>query len=162
NAPPDDVTIPFIEGASSDEWTSWTWDSILVEGANCREVMDNVVDMAHFFYIHFAFPTFFKNVLEGHVASQYLQTRARPDIDANSAYSGTDITLRSEAAYYGPSYMIDYLWHDYHGMTVESVLINCHYPVSPTAFVLQWGIIVKSLPGLTGAQADKVAAKMSK
>ena len=78
NAPPDDVTIPVIEGASSDEWTSWTWDSILVEGANCREVIDNVVDMAHFFYIHFAFPTFFKNVFEGHIASQYLRTRSRP------------------------------------------------------------------------------------
>src|SRR5579872_5078692 len=33
--------------------------------------------------------------------------------------------LRSEASYYGPAYMIDYLWHDYHGMTLESVLINC-------------------------------------
>ena len=27
--------------------------------------------------------------------------------------------------------MIDNLWHDYHGMTMESVLINCHYPVTP-------------------------------
>ena len=80
NPPPDDVTIPLIEGASSDQWTSWTWDSILVEGANCREVIDNVVDMAHFFYIHFAFPTFFKNVFEGHIASQYLRTRSRPDV----------------------------------------------------------------------------------
>jgi 3-ketosteroid 9alpha-monooxygenase subunit A len=58
--------------------------------------------------------------------------------------------------------MIDKLWHDYHGITVESVLINCHYPVSPTSFVLQWGVIVKALPGLTGAQADKVAAKFAK
>ncbi len=46
------------------------WDSILVEGANCREVIDNVVDMAHFFYIHFAFPVYFRNVFEGHIASQ--------------------------------------------------------------------------------------------
>jgi 3-ketosteroid 9alpha-monooxygenase subunit A len=160
--PPNHVTIPRIEGAFSDEWSRWSWDSVRIDGANCREVVDNVVDMAHFFYIHFAFPTYFKNVLEGHVASQYLQTRARPDIDANSAYSGTDITLRSEASYFGPSYMIDNLYHDYHGTTVESVLINCHYPVSPTAFVLQWGIIVKSLPGLTRAQADKVAGRMSK
>jgi 3-ketosteroid 9alpha-monooxygenase subunit A len=83
-------------------------------------------------------------------------------MDASSSYSGTDITLRSEASYFGPSYMIDNLWHDYHGMTVESVLINCHYPVSPTSFVLQWGIIVKRLPGLTREQADRVAARMSK
>ena len=108
------MTIPRIDGAYSaewTEWTEWTWDSILVEDANCREVIDNVVDMAHFFYIHFyihfAFPTFFKNVFEGHIASQYLRTRSRPDVDGASNYSsGEQTTLRSEASYFGPSYMI--------------------------------------------------------
>ena len=143
--PPQDVTIPRIEGA------------------NCREVIDNVVDMAHFFYIHFAFPTYFKNVFEGHIASQYLRTRSRPDIEDGSNYaSGTETTLRSQASYYGPSYMIDELSHDYHGMTIESVLINCHYPVTPTSFMLQWGVIVKLPPGLPEAQADRVAAKFAK
>jgi 3-ketosteroid 9alpha-monooxygenase subunit A len=160
--PPADVTIPRIEGAFSEEWSQWSWDSVRIDGSNCREVVDNVVDMAHFFYIHFAFPTFFKNVLEGHIATQYLETRARPDVMTGSNYSSTETTLRSEASYFGPSYMIDNLWHDYHGVTVESVLINCHYPVSPTSFVLQWGIIVKRLPGLSRAQADKVAGKMAK
>ncbi len=85
--PPADVTIPRIEGAFSDEWSRWTWDSIRIDGANCREVIDNVVDMAHFFYIHFAFPTFFKNVLEGHVAAQYLHTRPRPDVPVGASQS---------------------------------------------------------------------------
>ena len=80
NPPPPEVTIPRIEGAFSDEWSDWTWDTILIEGAHCREIMDNVVDMAHFFYIHFGFPTYFKNVFEGHIASQYLTTRGRPDV----------------------------------------------------------------------------------
>ena len=163
NQPPQDVTVPRIEGAHSAEWSNWTWDSILVEGANCREIIDNVADMAHFFYIHFAFPTYFKNVFEGHIASQYLRTRARPDIEDGSNYaSGTETTLRSQASYYGPSYMIDELWHDYHGTTIESVLINCHYPVTPTSFMLQWGVIVKLPPGLPEAQADRVAAKFAK
>jgi 3-ketosteroid 9alpha-monooxygenase subunit A len=161
NPPPEHVTIPRIEGAFSAEWSQWTWDSVLVEGANCREVIDNVVDMAHFFYIHFAFPTFFKNVLEGHIASQYLHTRARPDIEVGSNYASGDTSLRSEASYFGPSYMIDKLWHDYHGMTMESILINCHYPVTPDSFVLQWGVIVKRVPGLSDTQADKVAAKFA-
>jgi 3-ketosteroid 9alpha-monooxygenase subunit A len=162
NPPPPDVIIPRIDGAYSGEWTDWTWDSILVEGANCREVIDNVVDMAHFFYIHFAFPTYFKNVLEGHIASQYLRTRSRPDVGGASNYSdGTETTLRSEASYFGPAYMIDNLWHDYHGMTMESVLINCHYPVTPTSFLLQWGAIVKRPPGLSDAQASRVAAKFA-
>ena len=168
NAPPDDVTIPLIEGAESAEWTSWTWDSILVEGANCREVIDNVVDMAHFFYIHFAFPTFFKNVFEGHIATQYLRTRSRPDVGPEtgsasnySDSSGGETTLRSQASYYGPAYMIDNLWHDYHGTTIESVLINCHYPVTPTSFMLQWGAIVRRPPGLSDAHAARMAAKFA-
>ena len=159
--PPPDITIPRIEGAFSDEWSSWTWDSIRIEGANCREVIDNVVDMAHFFYIHFAFPTFFKNVLEGHVAAQFLNTRPRPDVPTGASQSG-DATLRSEAAYYGPSYMIDNLYHEYHGIDVESVLINCHYPVTPTSFMLQWGVIVKLPAGLPEGQADRVAGKFAK
>jgi len=163
NPPPEHVMIPRIEGVFSPGWSNWTWDSILVEGANCREVIDNVADMAHFFYIHFAFPTYFKNVFEGHIASQYLRTRSRPDVATGSNYAeGTDTTLRSEASYFGPSYMIDELWHDYHGATIQSVLINCHYPVTPTSFLLQWGVIVRLPDGLPQAQADRVAAKFAK
>jgi len=101
-------------------------------------------------------------VLEGHIATQHLRTRARPDVKTGSNYAdGGDSTLRSEASYFGPSYMIDNLWHDYHGMGIESVLINCHYPVTPTSFLLQWGAIVRRPPGLSGAQAARVAAKFA-
>jgi 3-ketosteroid 9alpha-monooxygenase subunit A len=173
NLPPPEVSIPRIDGAYSDEWSNWTWDALEVS-ANCREVVDNVVDMAHFFYIHFAFPTYFRNVFEGHIASQYLDTRSRPDIDAEAGKvksqaetrpngeAASAIGLHSEASYYGPSYMIDYLNYDYHGVPMDAVLINCHYPVAPEKFVLQWGVIVKKLPGLSSEQADKVALRFAK
>jgi 3-ketosteroid 9alpha-monooxygenase subunit A len=164
--PPPELNIPRIDGAFSDEWTAWTWDSVLVD-ANCREIIDNVVDMAHFFYIHFAFPTYFRNVFEGHVASQYLNTTSRPDVpvvpgSAAASPDGSDVNLRSEASYYGPSYMIDNLWHELHGMTMESVLINCHYPVTPDSFLLQWGAIVKKPAGLSDEHATKIASKFAK
>jgi 3-ketosteroid 9alpha-monooxygenase subunit A len=161
NPPPDDVVIPEARGASGPEWSEWTWDTVRIDGSNCREIIDNMVDMAHFFYIHFAFPTYFKNVFEGHIATQYLNSRGRPDVSAGS-YSADDVTLKSEASYYGPSYMINDLWQDYHGTTIETVLINCHYPVSADSFVLQWGVSVKKLPGLEKEKADKVAAKLAK
>ncbi|MCP2242054.1 Rieske 2Fe-2S domain-containing protein [Lentzea aerocolonigenes] len=161
NPPPEHVTIPRIEAAFSNEWSNWTWDSVVIDNANCREIIDNVVDMAHFFYIHFAFPTYFKNVMEGHIASQYLTTRGRPDVAMGSNYTG-DVEVRSEASYYGPSYMIDYLWNDYKGIEIETVLINCHYPISPTSFKLQWGAIVKKLPGVDDVHADKIAAKFAR
>ncbi|MCI2418088.1 Rieske 2Fe-2S domain-containing protein [Saccharopolyspora sp. K220] len=161
NPPPEHVTIPHLPEAFSNEWSNWTWDTVRIEGSHCREIVDNVVDMAHFFYIHFAFPTYFKNVFEGHVASQYLTTRGRPDIGSGT-YSGSDNLVRSEASYYGPSYMIDRLWNDYRGTTIETILINCHYPVTADSFVLQWGVLVKKLPGISDEQADKLAGKIAK
>ena len=162
NPPPEDVTIPRIDGIFSGEWSNWTWDSVLIEGSNCREIVDNMVDMAHFFYIHYAFPTYFKNVFEGHIATQYLNTKGRPDVGMASNYGGEDNLLRSEASYFGPSYMINKLLNTYKGFEIENVLINCHYPVTPTSFVLQWGVSVKKLPGVDDEQADKIAGKFAK
>ncbi|WP_458688325.1 Rieske 2Fe-2S domain-containing protein [Nocardia tengchongensis] len=171
NPPSDEVTIPYIEGPftnadgsgaeeRNEGWTDWTWHSLLIEGANCREIIDNVVDMAHFFYIHYAFPTYFKNVLEGHVATQYLETKARPDI-GNAAKNGIDVLLKSEASYFGPSYMINPLLNIYSGFEVKTVLINCHYPVSQDSFMLQWGVSLEKPKGLPEAQAEMFAAKMT-
>ncbi|PXY28092.1 Rieske 2Fe-2S domain-containing protein [Prauserella muralis] len=162
NPPPDDVVIPRIDGVFSDEWSNWTWDSVLIEGSNCREIIDNMVDMAHFFYIHYAFPTYFKNVFEGHIATQYLNTKGRPDVGMASNYGGEENLLRSEASYFGPSYMINTLLNTYKGFEIENVLINCHYPVTQNSFVLQWGVMVKKLPGVTDEQADKIAGKFAK
>ncbi|MDV6014182.1 Rieske 2Fe-2S domain-containing protein [Haloechinothrix sp. LS1_15] len=162
NPPPEHVTIPSIEGVGSDEWSNWTWDTLLIEGSNCREIVDNVVDMAHFFYIHHAFPTYFKNVFEGHIASQYLNTKGRPDTGALSNYGGEENLLRSEAHYYGPAYMINYLHNTVQGMEIDNVLINCHYPVTENSFMLQWGVMVKKLPGVDDEQADKIAGKFAK
>jgi 3-ketosteroid 9alpha-monooxygenase subunit A len=162
NPPPPEVAIPRIEGAFSSEWSNWTWDSVRIEGSHCREIIDNVVDMAHFFYVHFAFPTYFKNIFEGHVATQLLNTRGRADIGSGSNYAGKDNVARSEASYYGPSYMIDKLWNDYRGFTIETILINCHYPVTADSFVLQWGVIVRKPPGVSDADADRIAAKFAK
>jgi 3-ketosteroid 9alpha-monooxygenase subunit A len=162
NPPPPEVVIPRIDGIFSGEWSNWTWDSVLIEGSNCREIVDNMVDMAHFFYVHYAFPTYFKNVFEGHVATQYLNTKGRPDVGMASNYGGEDNLLRSEASYFGPSYMINKLLNTFNGFEIENVLINCHYPVTPNSFVLQWGVSVKKLPGVSDEQADKIAGKFAK
>ncbi|MFI5780086.1 Rieske 2Fe-2S domain-containing protein [Nocardia sp. NPDC051570] len=170
NPPPDEVTIPYIEGAYTDAegnsteilgsgWTDWTWNSMLIEGANCREIIDNVVDMAHFFYIHFAYPTYFKNVFEGHIASQFLETKNRQDVGMGTQYGET--LLKSVAAYYGPSYMVNPLHNFYGGFEVRSALINCHYPVTQDSFMLQWGITLEKPKGIDEQASKKLAAKMT-
>ncbi|MGW2341397.1 Rieske 2Fe-2S domain-containing protein [Streptomyces sp. NPDC001661] len=162
NPPPKDVTIPRIEGASSDEWTDWSWYSVRIEGSNCREIVDNVVDMAHFFYVHYSFPTQFRNIFEGHTATQFMKGVGREDVRRPQAEgSGVPKMLgqTSLATYHGPSFMIDDLTYHYADGDVNSVLINCHYPVDENSFVLQYGIIVRRADHM-GESADEVARKL--
>lgn len=161
NPPPEDVTIPRIEGYGDPEYTDWVWYSTTIEGANCREIVDNIVDMAHFFYVHFSFPTYFKNVFEDHTATQFMKGVGREDIRPQREKSGAAVTLgnSSVASYHGPSFMIDDLVYHYEDGDVPSVLINCHYPIDSNSFVLQYGVIVKKRPGVTDAEAEAMARK---
>jgi 3-ketosteroid 9alpha-monooxygenase subunit A len=157
NPPPPEVTIPRIEGASSDEWTEWHWYTTTVN-TNCREIIDNVVDMAHFFYIHGSLPTRFKNIFEGHVATQYMNSAGRPDLGDTEGARMLGTT--SVASYYGPSFMIDDLTYHYQEADHQTVLINCHYPIDANSFVLQYGIIVKKSESLPGDLALQTAISL--
>lgn len=155
--PPTDVTIPRIEGATSDEWTDWHWYTTVVN-ANCRELVDNVVDMAHFFYVHGSMPTYFKNIFDGHIATQYMNADTRADRD--DVGGSTMLGTTSVASYYGPAFMIDDLTYHYPDTDHYSVLINCHYPIDANSFVLQYGIIVKKVEGLSGELAMQNAVAL--
>jgi 3-ketosteroid 9alpha-monooxygenase subunit A len=163
NAPRPEDDIPVIETVGHDDWSDWIWTTLPVHGSNCREIIDNVADMAHFYYVHFAFPTYFKNIFEGQVATQYMESRGRPDIGAGSQYAGDDNTLKSEASYFGPSYMINWLWNVFKGTTIESILINCHYPIDQDNFMLQYAVMTKKMPGIEDrATANKIANSFAK
>jgi 3-ketosteroid 9alpha-monooxygenase subunit A len=160
NGPIESQMIPEIPEAFSDDWTDWTWETLDIPNANCREIIDNVVDMAHFFYVHYAFPTYFKNVFEGHVATQYMNSRGRDD--KAGGYAGGETLLESEASYFGPSYMINPLTTSFKGFEVKVILINCHYPTSFNSFKLQYGLMVQKIEGLDDEASQKVAGKFSK
>ena len=165
NPPPDDVTIPEFDGYDSGEWTEWTWDQILVEHSHSREIVDNMVDMAHFFYIHKGLPTYFKNVFEGHLCTQYYAGTSHEHAATGApidvgVFEGQQ--LKSEATYFGPSYLVDWLENRYGGMTISSILLTCHYPVTADSFMLQYGMLVKRIPGLDDATMADVARKMTR
>ncbi len=162
NPPPEDVTIPAIEGYAEGEWTDWHWESTTVN-SHCRDIIDNMVDMAHFYYIHKGLPTYFKNVFEGHVCTQYYAGTTH-EIAATGApidigqYEGQQTV--SDATYWGPSYLVDKLWTKYGEMTFETVLITCHYPVSNNSFVLNYGMVMRKKPEFDDATNEMIARKM--
>ena len=160
SAADEEILPPELPGIGTDEWTDWTWNVIDVDNSHCREIIDNVVDMAHFFYIHFAFPTNFRNVFEDHMATQFMESTGRPDMQA-VGYGDEDLVLKSEATYYGPSYMVNWLNTDYKGFITDVILINCHVPTSQNSFKLQYGLCVKKPEGLDEKTANYIAKKYS-
>lgn len=162
NPPPEDVVIPAIPGYADGEWTSWVWDATTVD-SHCREIIDNMVDMAHFYYIHKGLPTYFKNVFEGHVCTQYYSGTTH-----EIAAQGLPIDIGvyedqqtvSDATYWGPSYLVDKLWTKYGDMVFETVLITCHYPVTSSSFVLNYGMVMKKKPEFDDATNEMIAGKM--
>jgi 3-ketosteroid 9alpha-monooxygenase subunit A len=157
NPPREEEALPRIEGALDDGWTDWLWYETLVE-TNVREVIDNNADMAHFFYVHKSFPTYFKNVFEGHVAAQYMNGKAREDARPKLPEGTPQLVGNSSvAAYYGPSFMVDDLTYHYDTVDMRTTLINCHYPIDENSFVLQYGIIVEKSETLDEKAAMEVA-----
>ncbi|MET9490044.1 Rieske 2Fe-2S domain-containing protein [Nocardia sp. NPDC006630] len=159
NPPPADSPIPALDEFGAAEWTDWTWNKLVIEGSNCREIIDNVVDMAHFFYVHYALPDYFKNVFEDQTATQFMNSHGRPDIEVASAYG--DARMESVAAYYGPSYMLNPMVQYYGEYKIETILTNCHYPIDANSFALMYGVMVKIPQGLDREQAKKLAKKFA-
>jgi 3-ketosteroid 9alpha-monooxygenase subunit A len=155
--------LPYqLPGLAEGEYADWSWNVTEIEGSNCRELIDNVADMAHFYYVHFSFPTSFRNVFEGHVATQFMESTGRPDKAGGYSSGGNDLFLKSEATYYGPSYMINWLWVDYKGFKTEVILVNTHIATSPNSFTLQYGITVKKPEGMDDATVAFIAEKYTK
>ncbi|WP_418063096.1 Rieske 2Fe-2S domain-containing protein [Pimelobacter simplex] len=142
-----DLLPPELPDVMTDKYTPWSWHTKEINGSHCRELIDNVADMAHFYYVHFAFPTSFRNIFDGHTATQFMESKGRPDT-MGGGYGDENSTLKSVATYYGPSYMINWLEVDYKGFITEVILINCHIPTGPTSFTLQYGISVRKPEGL--------------
>ena len=163
NPPPDDVTIPAIPGYEDGEWTEWVWDKTLVPNSHCREIIDNMVDMAHFYYIHKGLPTYFKNVFEGHLCTQYYSGTTHEEAAKGLPIAvgvAEDQQTVSDATYHGPAYLVDKLWTKYGDMTFETILLTTHYPISKSSFMLNYGMVMKKNPEWDDETNNKIAGKL--
>ena len=155
NPPSDEVAIPRIEEAFDDQWTDWSVKRWRIENSHSREVVDNLADTTHFFYVHDGLPIYCKNVFDGHTASQYLTNRGRGDTELGPTFARS--VLKTESTYYGPAYGVTFLHNDYDGFRSEAVLLVYHYPVDQHSFMLHNAVIVQRPTGLDPETADKLA-----
>ena len=163
NSEPDPAIIPDLADKFAGGWSRLTWKSEVME-TNVRELIDNMSDLAHFFYVHGEGkrhgPSYFKNVFDGQIAYQYMEFHEKgSDVihDPGAPFLGgiDDLAVgnfRSEGVYYGTSYMINPQWRNGVEGQVEAILFNAHYPITPYRFMLHVGVIVKDDPRLSAEQ----------
>ena len=92
--PIEEQRIPREPEVYDEEWTPWVIRRVNVN-SNCRELIDNMADKAHFGPVHGSQEiTFFQNISEGHTYTQLMKGM------------GPSGEMDSKATYYGPGYMI--------------------------------------------------------
>ncbi|MEM8593906.1 MAG: Rieske 2Fe-2S domain-containing protein [Pseudomonadota bacterium] len=133
---------PHMSECDSDEWTDWVIETKRIE-TNCRELVDNMSDKAHFAPVHGAGARVFKNTFHKHTCVQFMQ--------GESARLSEDDVLTTEATYYGPAYMITVMQGQMEGMPVDTRLLVAHVPVTTESFDLHFGVMMKKTPGLDDA-----------
>jgi 3-ketosteroid 9alpha-monooxygenase subunit A len=148
NPPIPEQAIPRIDACFDEAWASWAIEEMLIQ-TNCRELVDNVADMAHFDSVHGAPLHYFSNVFEGHTAVQTMR--------GSSARLAGDAELQTVATYYGPAYQITEMTGAMNGQTIHSILLNCHVPIDQHSFSLRYGVLVKKIPGLDDEQNNAMA-----
>lgn len=147
NPPPPELAIPRIAAAFSEEWGDWVVEKWTIN-TNCRELIDNVSDMAHFAAVHHVPIDYFANVFEGHKATQVMVGKS-----LNPTAEGR---LTTRATYFGPAYQITEMSGSMGGFPVASILLNCHIPITLSSFDLRFGMLVKRLPGLSDEENRQV------
>jgi len=161
--PTPDVEIPQIAGFD-DDFSEWR-DSVHRIKTNTRELIDNLVDIAHFFYLHgdrvAGMCRFFANRFEKHTAWQIIEIGERTGSGYDPFQPGCDINLigdsRSESCYHGPAVLVSNVMHRVPTLSgkddlVDSYIFLCQVPVTPEEFDLHILTSVRKRPDMTAEE----------
>lgn len=125
----------------SGEWSDWNIAEFTIH-SNCRELVDNMADMAHFGPVHYSQVQTFKNIQDGHTYTQVMS--GGHDILADEGQGFTSV-----ATYEGPAYMTTTMVGSMDGREVTTHLLVSHVPVNMEEFIIRLGVMVKKDPSLS-------------
>lgn len=145
NPPLADQYPPEIPEYGQGEWSDWEVVLIPIH-TNCRELVDNMADKAHFGPVHASAAMTFVNTFDRHTCTQYMEGK--------SPRLAGDSILTTKATYYGPAYMITEMSGEMNGVPVASKLLVSHVPIDTESFDLRFGVMVKLFPGMSQEDCD--------
>ena len=135
-----DILPPVLPGVGTDGlYTDWTWE--VVADPDCALPRDHRQRRRHGALLlrPLRVPDELPQRLRGPRRDPVHGVEGPPR-HRRSGYGDADLFLKSEATYFGPSYMINWLDVDYKGFETEVILINCHIPTGQNSFTLQYGV----------------------
>jgi 3-ketosteroid 9alpha-monooxygenase subunit A len=154
NAPIAEQEIKRIEDYYSGEWTDWTMNQVVIK-SHCRELVDNMSDMAHFGPVHYSTVKSFSNEQDGHTFTQYM-------VGGHEILTEGDTPMTSVATYEGPAYMTTTMTGMMDGQPMTTHLLVSHIPVSKDEFHINFGVMLKKNPHLTERQNQQVVEEYTK
>lgn len=140
-APQRELLMPLLPQLDSGEWSEWAMNEWRIDN-NCRELVDNLADVAHFGPVHGSSNVvYFANLFDNERATQIMVGR-------NERLGGESDYLSTVTTYFGPAVLVCHMRGASNGTPIESILLVTHVPVSPNAFTLRYGVLVRKIPGL--------------
>ncbi len=125
-----DFDVPSLPNDGSSEWTPWRHHVLRIK-THSKEIVENVVDLAHFMPVHGTHVETFVNEFDGHKAIQRTKGTAYPR-------GGGKDRFELDAIYYGPGYQIS----DMRGY-LHSLLVNAHTMIDEHTLDLRFGVSLK-------------------
>lgn len=137
-----------IEDWYSGKWTDWCMSQIPIH-SNCRELVDNMADMAHFGPVHYSGVRSFRNVQEGHTFTQFLE-------GAHEILTEGDVPMTSVARYEGPAYMTTTMTGSMSGEPMKVHLLVSHVPVHTELFHINFGVMLEKPEGVSEEMSEAI------
>lgn len=138
------------ENYYSGKWSDWNVAEFTIH-SNCRELVDNMADMAHFGPVHYSQVESFKNIQDGHTYTQFMT--GGHDILADNEEGFTSIAI-----YEGPSYMTTTMTGSMDGMSMKTHLLVSNVPVNMEQFIIRLGVMVEKNESLNEQENQAMIA----
>lgn len=128
-----DYVIPEIPEYGTELFASWSRRTMRVR-TKPREVVENVVDVAHFPVVHENRIDTFENEFVGERAIQRATGGGIPD----GKHTGVEYDYASVATYFGPGYQITEMHH-----RIDTLLLNAHTMIDEHELELRFGVMMR-------------------
>lgn len=127
---PPEFDVATLDDWGREGWTRWTMSKLRIR-THPREIVENVVDKAHFPKVHNTHVETFENEFDGPNATQRTRGVAYP-------VGGGKDEFEITATYFGPGYQFSWMKG-----VLEARLVNAHTPVDTESLDLRFGVMLK-------------------